>query len=240
MTFNRSFAVIGVLVAIAVSAGAITASAGGTRKRAPRSQARRHLDGEREPRSHAAAPEVAPVVHRGAQRDRDHQRRRDRPQSVARRVEADRGRKYGSTAIFFRYDPVSGAYIGTLKLRHELEVAHGRAIVHGSGRRRATRCEREPAARQQHPQGHGDRRADQRRAASRSFVTAERRGLAVAGPLRPVGQVASVLSARSSEAAAASLSSTSTCAPPESTNGKAPPASSAVIDASIPADASRP
>ena len=32
-------------------------------------------------------------------------------------------RKYGSTAVFFRYDPVSGAYIGTLKLRHELELA---------------------------------------------------------------------------------------------------------------------
>jgi hypothetical protein len=32
-------------------------------------------------------------------------------------------RKYGSTAVFFRYDPVSGAFIGTLKLRHELELA---------------------------------------------------------------------------------------------------------------------
>jgi hypothetical protein len=34
------------------------------------------------------------------------------------------GRKYGSTMVFFRYDPASGAYIGTLKLRHELELAH--------------------------------------------------------------------------------------------------------------------
>ena len=25
--------------------------------------------------------------------------------------------------MFFRYDPVSGAFIGTLKLRHELELA---------------------------------------------------------------------------------------------------------------------
>ncbi len=33
-------------------------------------------------------------------------------------------RAYGSTAVFFRYDPVSGAFIGTLKLRHELELAH--------------------------------------------------------------------------------------------------------------------
>jgi hypothetical protein len=33
------------------------------------------------------------------------------------------GHKYGSTSIFFRYDPVSGAYLGTLKLRHELELA---------------------------------------------------------------------------------------------------------------------
>ena len=31
--------------------------------------------------------------------------------------------KYRTTAIFFRYDPVSGAFIGTLKLRAELEVA---------------------------------------------------------------------------------------------------------------------
>ena len=33
------------------------------------------------------------------------------------------GRTYGATAVFFRYDPVSGAYLGTLKLRHEIEVA---------------------------------------------------------------------------------------------------------------------
>jgi hypothetical protein len=33
------------------------------------------------------------------------------------------GREYGSTSMFFRYDPVSGAFIGTLKLRHELELA---------------------------------------------------------------------------------------------------------------------
>ena len=32
-------------------------------------------------------------------------------------------RRYGSTAVFFRYDAVSGAFIGTLKLRHELELA---------------------------------------------------------------------------------------------------------------------
>jgi hypothetical protein len=32
-------------------------------------------------------------------------------------------RRYGSTAVFFRYDPVSGAFIGTLKLRHELTLA---------------------------------------------------------------------------------------------------------------------
>jgi hypothetical protein len=30
---------------------------------------------------------------------------------------------YGSTTVFFRYDPASGAFIGTLKLRHELELA---------------------------------------------------------------------------------------------------------------------
>jgi hypothetical protein len=33
------------------------------------------------------------------------------------------GQTYGSTSVFFRYDPVSGAYLGTLKLRHELEIA---------------------------------------------------------------------------------------------------------------------
>src|SRR5262245_50947319 len=32
------------------------------------------------------------------------------------------GRTYGTTVIFFRYDPASGAYLGTLKIRHELEV----------------------------------------------------------------------------------------------------------------------
>jgi hypothetical protein len=32
-------------------------------------------------------------------------------------------REYGSTTVFFRYDPVSGAFIGTLKIRHELELA---------------------------------------------------------------------------------------------------------------------
>ena len=31
------------------------------------------------------------------------------------------GRTYGSTTVFFRYDPVSGAYLGTLTLRHELD-----------------------------------------------------------------------------------------------------------------------
>ena len=32
-------------------------------------------------------------------------------------------RTYGSTSVFFRYDPTSGAFIGTLKLRSEREVA---------------------------------------------------------------------------------------------------------------------
>ena len=34
-----------------------------------------------------------------------------------------RGRKYGTTVVFFRYDPGSGAYLGTVKLRHTLELA---------------------------------------------------------------------------------------------------------------------
>ena len=33
------------------------------------------------------------------------------------------GGTYGSTTVFFRYDPVSGAYLGTVKLRHQFEVA---------------------------------------------------------------------------------------------------------------------
>lgn len=33
------------------------------------------------------------------------------------------GRTYASTIVFFRYDPASGAYIGTLKLRRTLQLA---------------------------------------------------------------------------------------------------------------------
>ncbi|MCA1699683.1 MAG: hypothetical protein LC790_12590 [Actinobacteria bacterium] len=33
------------------------------------------------------------------------------------------GRTYGTTVVFFRYDPSNGAYIGTLKIRHSLELA---------------------------------------------------------------------------------------------------------------------
>lgn len=32
------------------------------------------------------------------------------------------GRTYGTTVVFFRYDPVSGAYLGTVKIRHTLEL----------------------------------------------------------------------------------------------------------------------
>ena len=32
-------------------------------------------------------------------------------------------RKYGVTMVFFRYDPASGAYLGTVKLRRQIEVA---------------------------------------------------------------------------------------------------------------------
>lgn len=42
------------------------------------------------------------------------------------------GRAYGSTMVFFRYDS-SGAFIGTLKLRRTLEVAHdGQSFTGGS------------------------------------------------------------------------------------------------------------
>lgn len=33
------------------------------------------------------------------------------------------GRAYASTVIFFRYDPANGTYLGTVKLRHTLELA---------------------------------------------------------------------------------------------------------------------
>ena len=33
------------------------------------------------------------------------------------------GRSYASTAIFFRYDPATGAYLGTVKLRHTLRLS---------------------------------------------------------------------------------------------------------------------
>jgi hypothetical protein len=34
-----------------------------------------------------------------------------------------RARRYASTIVFFRYDPTSGAYLGTVKLRRTLELA---------------------------------------------------------------------------------------------------------------------
>ncbi len=33
------------------------------------------------------------------------------------------GRTYGTMTEFFRYDPVSGAYAGTIKIRRTLELA---------------------------------------------------------------------------------------------------------------------
>lgn len=33
------------------------------------------------------------------------------------------GRSYGTTAVFFRANPSNGAYIGTLRIRHSLELA---------------------------------------------------------------------------------------------------------------------
>ena len=80
----------------------------------------------------------------------------------------------------------------------------------------------------------GDARGVQVAALKRADVSTE---------LRPeywVAQVWSVLPASTLAAASTSLSSTSSCAPPERANGKAPPASSAAIDASMPAEASSP
>jgi hypothetical protein len=33
-------------------------------------------------------------------------------------------RTYGTTVVFFRYDPGSGAHLGTVKIRHSLELSH--------------------------------------------------------------------------------------------------------------------
>jgi hypothetical protein len=119
VSFNRSFAVIGVLVAIAVSAGAISASAGGDH-RGPKlvgswmvSVDRPGLPPLKSLQSYTGGHNVIEIANGGATvRSPSHGA-----------WEKIGGRKYGSTVIFFRYDPVSGAYLGTLKIRHELEVA---------------------------------------------------------------------------------------------------------------------
>jgi hypothetical protein len=123
VSFNRSFAVVGVLVAIAVSAGAITASAGSTRAEhhGPKLVGTWMVDVNRGPtlpplkslQSYTGGHSVIEITNGGATV-------RSPAHGAWKQIG---GRKYGSTTIFFRYDPVSGAYIGTLKLRHELEVA---------------------------------------------------------------------------------------------------------------------
>ena len=37
--------------------------------------------------------------------------------------ERNAGRTYGTTAVFFRYDPATDALLGTVKLRHTLELS---------------------------------------------------------------------------------------------------------------------
>jgi hypothetical protein len=123
VNFNRSFAVVGVLVAIAVSAGAITASAGGTRSEhgSPKLVGAWMVNVNRGPalppvkslQSYTGGHSVIEIANGGATvRSPSH--------GAWKRMGA---RRYGSTVIFFRYDPVSGAFVGTLKLRHELELA---------------------------------------------------------------------------------------------------------------------
>jgi len=120
VSFNRSFAVIGVLVAIAVSAGAISASAGGDHH-GPKLVGTWMVDVNRGPalpplkslQSYTGGHNVIEIANGGATvRSPSHGA-----------WDKIGGRKYGTTVIFFRYDPVSGAYLGTLKIRHELEVA---------------------------------------------------------------------------------------------------------------------
>jgi hypothetical protein len=123
VNFNRSFAVVGVLVAIAVSAGAITASAGGTRSehRSPKLVGAWMVNVNRGPtlpplkslQSYTGGNSVIEIANGGATV-------RSPAHGAWKRMGA---RTYGSTVIFFRYDPVSGAYVGTLKLRSELELA---------------------------------------------------------------------------------------------------------------------
>lgn len=120
MTFNRSFAVVGVLVAVAASAGALSASAGGEHY-GPKLVGTWMVDVNRGPalpplkslQSYTGGHNVIEISNGGATV-------RSPAHGAWKKIG---GRKYGSTAIFFRYDPASGAYIGTLKLRHELQLA---------------------------------------------------------------------------------------------------------------------
>ena len=108
-----------VLVAIAVSVGAISASAGGDHS-GPKlvgswmvSVDRPGLPPLKSLQSYTGSHNVIEIANGGAT-----------GRSPAHGAwEKIGGQKYGSTVIFFRYDPVSGAYLGTLKIRHELEVA---------------------------------------------------------------------------------------------------------------------
>jgi len=108
-----------VLVAIAVSAGAISASAGGDHH-GPKlvgtwmvSVDRPGLPPLKSLQSYTGGHNVIEIANGGATvRSPSHGA-----------WEKIGGRRYSSTVIFFRYDPVSGAYLGTLKIRHELEVA---------------------------------------------------------------------------------------------------------------------
>lgn len=40
-------------------------------------------------------------------------------------------RKYRTTLVFFRYDPASEAYLGTVKIRNEIEVSHDGQLFTG-------------------------------------------------------------------------------------------------------------
>ena len=95
-------------------------------------------------------------------------------------------RTYGSTAVFFRYDPVSGAFIGTLKLRHELELAQDGQSFSGVaiGELRDANGNLLPGSNTR--KDHRDRRADQRRAASRYPVRPDGEGSPGGGPSPPL------------------------------------------------------
>lgn len=116
-------AIAGIILTVAVAAGAISASAGNTRAddSATKLVGSWMVSVDRGPsmpplkslQSYSGGGTVVEIANGGATV-------RSPAHGAWKRIG---NRAYGSTTVFFRYDPASGAFIGTLKLRHELELA---------------------------------------------------------------------------------------------------------------------